>query len=405
MLTAKIRIDRELSSHRRPGALPCGPERAISISVESAAPWRMLFAWFRVNVGDKHRTDRKRTAWFLAVTFLTAVACLTLAAVAPLFQQDIIAVIPASPSAVPPSQGSNARARRVTDTTHGAADALRASPELWEWSYQVRSVATGVAGFVLLGSCLFIFFRRQLRQIYLIVVAPHQPFPVIDRDLVRRKDVDVFAVRALGLDVRRMFFRVHDNDEVGVEVYEINTVQLTHSNCRNVPPPARHLESTSYWAMIRYSIGLSLPTRKGDRVAAIEFTLRLYWPLFHGFLILVLLAIVPPGIGWMPDAQQSQYPIVLAGLAIVWALLALGLHRKLTKHLDEWERLTLDNPFRGSPLFCYSETGGLAGEWIEVRPEEFSAPIREFGMNYAAFQELLLGLMLGGYLAALQLIK
>ena len=148
-----------------------------------------------------------------------------------------------------------------------------------------------------------------------------------------------------------------------------------------------------------------LPPRARGPIRALQFTYHQHEALFLCFFAMLGAAVVLPAAGWVGRAEASQFPLVMSGLGIGWALLFIWVQRGKAEHLAAWERLTIDYPFRACPLYRYTEADDPQGQWRLVQIEDFETPIRTFGMDYVDLQHLLLGVMLIAYFTVLQLVK
>ena len=148
-----------------------------------------------------------------------------------------------------------------------------------------------------------------------------------------------------------------------------------------------------------------LPPRAGGTARAMHFTYKQHEAVFLSYMLLLGAALVLPAVGWVGSAESTQFPLIMAGLGIMWAFIGLATHRGKSGHLAEWERLTLDYPFRGCPLFRYSDEDGAGGTWELLQIADFRKPIRDFGLDYSNAQQFVLGIMLVSYFAVLALVK
>nr|WP_316642639.1 hypothetical protein [uncultured Roseateles sp.] len=385
---------------------PCGPESIVLIEVSFSSLRAQILGWVRIHLLEKGSRNSLRTWCFLIfLMFGVALAFLSISA-AQINQITIFAETPTAEN-VPERQLAQitrpiekVQIKRI-DTKNPVdwVTELIARP-----GFLLRNASITFAVPLLFLAALWIaLFRKTICKIYLIVIDPHQPFPVIERHIAGSPTAHVIAIRALSRDMKEKFPVAGSNGEG--EIRHITTLQLTHTHCQSIPKPRKSDELASYWALIRYAISLMLPPVAGGYAKAAYFTYKLHERLFFVYLLLIGSAVLIPSIGWVSKAEESQFPLIMAGLGLAWVLACIYMHNGKTGHLSEWERLTSGFRFRGCPLYKYTEPVGMSGRWKLIEPTEFSTAIREFGLDYSTFQQTLLSVMLVIYFTILQIIK
>ena len=407
MLKADVSLENEFSLYKNPGELPGGPEQAICLSVSFAGPLKLIAGWWAVHISDPDRLGRWWTLAKLLGAVLAIAVIVGVIAMAQFHQIELFGKTPAPMDSSGTAGEKSADKERVPRIhKDGIWAAFIEAPETGATNFWIRTTSLALGLPFVFGALLMLFLRRRpVCKVYLVVLQPHQPFPVIDRQLARSDDTHVFAVRALGRDVRTRFFRLHDEPEGSPWTLETTSLQVTHQHCASVAPPNSRLDPVSYWSLIRFAIGLMLPPQAGSTGRAMRFTYKQHEVLFLGYVLLLGVALVLPAIGWVASAESTQFPLIMAGLGIMWAFVGLATHRGKSGHLAEWERLTLDYPFRGCPLYRYSDEDGSRGSWQLLYINDFRNPIRDFGLDYSNAQQFVLGIMLVSYFAVLALVK
>jgi hypothetical protein len=240
--------------------------------------------------------------------------------------------------------------------------------------------------------------RGPLCTIHLITLHPHEPFPHIRRKLINNKRGFVLAVRVLGVDAWRKLFPMFDRDLD--ESNRSTSYDITHPwNAR-----LRQISWEDYWSLGRYCVGQLLPQSDSEREfgKAAYFTFKQHRLLVRAFLLLIGLSIVIPMCGlwqssWLPVKQS------LAAFGVVWAIGTIVSHRRIMRHLEQWEAVSRVYPFRGSPLFrCTARPTG--SDWAEIFTWDIDAPVRYLGLNYSQMYQLVLSIFLVIFLTLLQLV-
>lgn len=407
MLKADVSLESKFSLYKSPGELPGAPEQAMCLRVSFAGPLQLIAGWWAVHISDRYRVRRGWALAKLVVAALAIAAVVGAIAMAQFHQIELFGKTPV------PLDSSGASGEKSADKERaprlhkdGIWAAFIEAPETGAANFWIRTTSLALGLPFVFGALLILSLRRRpVCKVYLVVLRPHQPFPAIDRQLARSDDTHVFAVRALGRDVRSRFFRLSDEPETSPRTLRTTSLQVTHQHCASVAPPDSRLDPVSYWCLIRFAIGLMLPPQAGSTGRAMRFTYKQHEVLFLGYVLLLGAALVLPATGWVASAESTQFPLIMAGLGIMWAFVGLATHRGKSGHLAEWERLTLDYPFRGCPLYRYSDEDGSGGSWQLLYHTDFRKPIRDFGLDYSNAQQFVLGIMLVSYFAVLALVK
>lgn len=141
------------------------------------------------------------------------------------------------------------------------------------------------------------------------------------------------------------------------------------------------------------------------RQSAIGFTYKLHEWFFIAYFAMLGVVVALPSVGWLPKTEETQFPLLMVGLGVVWAATLVAVHLGVVEHLRAWERMTASPPFDGCPMYRYSEQKSASGHWQELELRDFEAPIRELGLPSDRMLEITLGIMLIIYLTALQIVK
>ena len=390
--------------------LPGGPEKSINISVQFAGPLDLICAWLATRLASHwNRWVQRAAAYLRLIVAVTVLLILIVAtASAPLFRLKVLADTP-SVKSVGPSCAASCASEETTRNID-FMEVTHSSTELGSFAYWSRATLVALGSPILLICAIYVVAlsaigKKSLCTIRIIVLRPHQRYPLIDRSFRHGSYCHVFAVRTPGLDVRRTYFHTYENLATKRMSVDIDTLQITHSGWRAEERHAPRVDAKSYWVFVRYAIGLMLPQGQDGKLQRMHFTYMKHATLLLIYLGLLTISIFLPVAGWVSRAEDSQFPLIMSGLGISWAALTLISCRKKTRHLEEWERLiTSYYPFRGCSIFQnVQEENGAS--WIPVHPHAFSRPIRAFGLESTEFQNTVLAVMLIAYLTVLQIVK
>ena len=416
MLKAKITVAGQLGDGTKLLRLACAPREALRIEVSFAGPIDLAWNWLAIHLRGRlfewHKWRHWRQwPWRLSLGVLVGALALVTSAwfivYAQLRQGELFAETHPPPAhectaqKPCPFQPHSHRELHASfaDLWHEITD----TPEFNSLPFWTRSAAIFVGiPLLLLFAVAGIAGRRGVCDIYLIVLKPHEPFPIIDRDISRRCPELVFAVRTLGENVRRTFFSQLNDERLRKSAAHTSTLHITHPHFFHIKPVPPFIRPESYWALVRFAVSSLLPSGEGMR--ALAFTLRLHQIMMCAYVVLLALAIVAPALGWAGHAATNHFSLILAGLAVAWAAAFLVVHHGKFAHLVEWERLTCELPFRGCPIYQYEEGASGSDSWVERHDEEFEEHIRNFGLGHSKFMDLLLLVALLGYLEILHLI-
>ena len=424
MLVARITVLTEGEVADRLHRPPCVPEKTINIEVSFAGPVAQIEAWFCAHFdsfrpkGDRWRTFRDLVWTSLALLVAVAVIAYTLletdssSAVAKTLHSNV--ETPLSP--LQSREGTSSKIDEIKPDQIFTFDLSKTQPVAVAYesyrlltsasketnkhsdaghknlpvSVRIGMIAAGPAMLVLF--VLYLIFKvRRLCRVSIVVLKPHEPFPAYDRDISRERWHFVFAVRILGSDVYRTYFDCHRQKSPPQS--EIHSLHVTHagliSKFFHAP---NNINPQSYWALIRYAVSLRL---RGSRAEAYKITALLHQSLLGVYLLLLVGCLLPPALGWV-SASSHQYPLLVAGLGVVWAVIASRIHTLKDQHLAEWERLTAEEPFRGCPIFYFQESDGDGNpdQWTPINPTHFETPIRDFGVHYAHVIHIIEGSLL-----------
>lgn len=387
---------------------PCTARDVLAIRVRVAPPWVLLWHWIRIHARSGRPNRLKHR--LLLVAFVLA-GCIGSVAylwvrfvnVDLLAPTKAIAPVAATVSASSCGQCNQAVAPAVEHSPPAFASAIGGAKHP-EW---VRAALLVLGPLTIAGVALFAYgMRRSLCEVFIVGLLPHEPFPVIEQFLARSHDKHVFAIRFLSQSTKdRSFSRFVEAIEGSREDLRLTTLDVTHASVSGVVPIDSNDGRQEYWALVRYGIGLMLEQQGLFRQKALAFTYKLHEWFFIFYFFILGLVVALPSIGWLPKSEDSQFPLLMVGVGVVWAILFLIVHEGLVEHLGSWERMTASKPFWGCPIFRYSERDQPSGKWNELKLEDFEAPIRELGLSAERVVELTLGIMLVIYLTALQIIK
>jgi hypothetical protein len=259
--------------------------------------------------------------------------------------------------------------------------------------------------------------RPHLLEVFVVALRPHEPMPSIEPFLARSRDKQVYAIRFLSEQTYDRFY--------GRFVLSRTDPPLRWRDCmkarRSAPLPMTSIHVThagtvfgasgptaamaGYWCIARLGLGLMVQEHGASNARALGFTYKQHEWMLGLYFILLSLATWLPALGAVPAEARTQFPLLMAGLGVLWTGAFLLLHRGLTAHLAEWERLTAKVPFQGCPVLRYSERDLVSGRWEPVDLRDMQAPIRQLGLPGEKILEITLSFMLIIYLTVLTLIK
>lgn len=406
MLSARITVETSVDKYTISGKSPCGPDRMLRLKVYFSAPWTLVWSWLRIHLqwARSSKSSRYISAVFAIALVLVAIG---LSFLAHWHQVEVFGNtnrISHRPFREPePPVAKPLVAMNLSD---GLTPALVDANAKTKWNDWVRIALLGLGlPLVVFGAMAVYLLRRQLCDLYVVVLEPHEPFPVIEQLLARSIDKHVFAVRALGRDTRRRFFLAYDDPALVDAVHLTTTLHVTHQHPYSERRALSVIDPVGYWALIRYAIGLMLAPGTASSMRSLSFTYKQYEALFISYFAMLGAVIFLPSSGWIDPAESSQFPLVMAGIGVLWAVVFIAVSRGKTDHLIAWERLTATLPFRGCPIFRYSEREQSEGVWEELDFDSFEAPIYQLGLSHSDLQQLLLSVMLIAYFTVLQIVK
>lgn len=411
MLSASMSVEETLKRYSiADAASPCTAKGVLKVRVKVAPPWTLLGNWVRIHL----RGGRPNLGWHRGLLVgCTAVAILGLCffMCARLVTMDLLAPTePSAPAAAISEQAASAIESPKPPASSGRASSLRALPSVIsvpsfpEW---VRASLLLIGPLTIAAVAVFaVFMRGTLCEVYVVGLLPHEPFPAIEQFLARSFDKHVIAIRFLSESTKQRFFgKFVDQFGEDKRAASLSTLDVTHASVKGVVDLSDDDERQEYWSLVRYGIGLMLSHHSVVRQSAIGFTYKLHEWFFIGYFLMLGLVVALPSLGWLPKSEETQFPLIMVGLGVVWAATLVVVHLGVVEHLRAWERMTASPPFNGCPIYRYSEQENPDGHWQELALSDFEAPIQELGLPSDRMLEITLGIMLIIYLTALQIVK
>jgi hypothetical protein len=418
MLCASMSVDETLERYSiADSASPCTARGVLKVRVKVAPPWTLLWNWVRVH----QRSGRPNKVWHRAL--LVVATCVFFVGLgffmlARLVAMDLLATTepPAPPAAVSaPVEKAHCPACSLVESPKLQASSGRASslrelpsvikvPSFAEW---VRALLILIGPLAIAVAALFAgFMRSTLCEVYVVGLLPHEPFPAVEQFLARSFDKHVIAIRFLSESTKQRFFGKFV-EQLGTDRLSarLTTLDVTHASVKGVVDLSDDDERQEYWSLVRYGIGLMLSHHSVVRQSAIGFTYKLHEWFFMAYFAMLGVVVALPSLGWLPKTDETQFPLMMVGLGVVWAATLVVVHLGVVEHLRAWERMTASPPFNGCPIYRYSEQENAEGRWQELALTDFVAPIQELGLPSDRMLEITLGIMLIIYLTALQIVK
>lgn len=287
--------------------------------------------------------------------------------------------------------------------------------------------------------------RRRLAQIFIYIICGQEPFPVIPRSHRQEKFTYAVAVRTLApntkdriaeflssSETRKRAIPPHQDSQIILtakdprDLAEIDTEQaLKKTSLYTTNELQRSKLAADIWPIARLVVDriLYAPRHEdpaystGEINADIEtssdlirkprnqiyFSYKMHMPQIAIYFILV--AAILSTVAIVPDASNSQYPSVFAGLVILWGLISIWLYRLQHKTLQNWLFKWGEKPFAESPVFLFTETGGPNFAWEELSNKDFQTDIQQFGIAGRALIDFMFAILLLGFFGLLEVIK
>jgi hypothetical protein len=267
--------------------------------------------------------------------------------------------------------------------------------------------AVRVLGIALILAMAFIIplvASPRIFRINLFFLDPGEQVPVVPRELLGRRRELVYAIRIISWATRQRF-RIADISE---KQPVLDSFEFVRSQPTSTPANFRHEDMVNYWSLARMALQVILtPTDETSSAVnnATYFSYKLHRRLIATYFWLVAAAVTLPALDLIHKDESTQFSLIIGGLGILWATMAIILHRAKIGHLEHWEQKCIGRPFRSCPIFAFFPGKNAVYEWREIDGESFQNTIRTFGLDNSTMMQITLGSMLVSLLALLQLLK
>lgn len=235
-----------------------------------------------------------------------------------------------------------------------------------------------------------------------------EPFPFIEKaDTISPKE-HIFAIRLLSWNANSRYNPFFKSPTTSCS-YRGKYFSM---NDRNSVNNKRSIFESDvlpdYWSLLYFSLERQLrglgAARTGEsfRIAGL-MNRNSVFIFFVMLAVVFFVALLPKEI--RNSFYLSQLRMLFGIAALVWAAYAIVSYRKKIFDLIRWESECKRRPFLNCPIFraTQSQTKGVV--WVELDPDAFADPVREFGVNIEVVVKVVVAVMVVIFLTMLQLIS